>query len=245
YRACTDTDIALLSSLVSKTETGQVSLINPIFDNVSIITSKNRYWDKINHVGSNKFVQRTRQQLTNFYSLDTLTEAGVKNVLHISEKKRLNKILVQANNKINPGKQIALWNLNAESTCNKPGMLPLCIGMPVMIKKNIATELCMTNGAEGHVLGWQSSMIDMNNIEYPVLDIVYILLKDTAFSINIPGLPENVVPITRTSCPITCEFPNGHSQRINRDQVDIILNFAMTDYASQGRTRPITALSIM
>ncbi|KIJ51987.1 hypothetical protein M422DRAFT_157179 [Sphaerobolus stellatus SS14] len=123
-------------------------------------------------------------------------------------------------------------------------MLPLCIGMPVMIKKNIATELCMTNGAEGHVLGWQSLMIKMNNREYPVLDIVYILLKDTAFSIKIPGLPENVVPITRTSRPITCEFPNGHSQRINRDQVDIILNFAMTDYASQGRTRPINVVDL-
>ncbi|KIJ39971.1 hypothetical protein M422DRAFT_174401, partial [Sphaerobolus stellatus SS14] len=140
--------------------------------------------------------------------------------------------------------QMALWNLNPENSDNKPGILPLCIGMPVMIKKNIATELCLTNGAEGNVVGWKSSVLRMNNEDYPILNTLFIALKDTPFKVQIPGLPDNVVPISRSARPVLCEFPNGQLQRINRNQVDVILNFAMTDYASQGRTRPINVIDL-
>jgi hypothetical protein len=34
------------------------------------------------------------------------------------------------------------------------GKLYLCIGMPVMIRNNSATELCITKGQEGTVAGW-------------------------------------------------------------------------------------------
>ena len=36
------------------------------------------------------------------------------------------------------------------------GKLHLCIGMPVMIRNNSATELCIPKGQEGIVAGWQS-----------------------------------------------------------------------------------------
>ena len=39
-----------------------------------------------------------------------------------------------------------IWNLTPKYTDNIPGVLELCIGMPVMIKFNEATELCATNG---------------------------------------------------------------------------------------------------
>jgi len=37
------------------------------------------------------------------------------------------------------------------------GKLSLCIGMPVIIRNNDATELYITKGEEGHVVGWQGS----------------------------------------------------------------------------------------
>ncbi|KAJ7907713.1 hypothetical protein B0H13DRAFT_1618208, partial [Mycena leptocephala] len=37
------------------------------------------------------------------------------------------------------------------------GKLSLCVGMPVMIKNNDATELCITKGQDGTVAGWQES----------------------------------------------------------------------------------------
>jgi hypothetical protein len=56
-------------------------------------------------------------------------------------------------------------------------------------------------------------------------------------NINIPGLPENVVPIIQTSKNIQCTYLNDSSDSIEQQQVPILPNFAMTDYASQGKSR--------
>ena len=52
--------------------------------------------------------------------------------------------------------QEVLWSLPYACTENMPGILNICIGMPVMIKKNIATECGVTNGAEAKVVGWKT-----------------------------------------------------------------------------------------
>ena len=46
------------------------------------------------------------------------------------------------------------------------------------------------------------------------------------------------MPITRMTTDIVCTHMNGKTVSISRSQVPVLLNFAMTDYASQGRTRP-------
>jgi len=55
-----------------------------------------------------------------------------------------------------------MWNLSHSSTEHHPGILALCKGMPVMIKRNEATECCVTNGAEAIVVGWNSHVITGN-----------------------------------------------------------------------------------
>ena len=52
--------------------------------------------------------------------------------------------------------QNMLWDLEHNPTDHIPGKLSLCIGMPIMIRYNIATELCITKGQEGDVAGWES-----------------------------------------------------------------------------------------
>ncbi|KAF8811674.1 hypothetical protein BYT27DRAFT_7088969 [Phlegmacium glaucopus] len=37
-----------------------------------------------------------------------------------------------------------------------PGKLSLCLGMPIMIRNNDATELCITKGQEAYVVGWDA-----------------------------------------------------------------------------------------
>ena len=44
-----------------------------------------------------------------------------------------------------------LWDLEHNATEHVPDKLTLCIGMPVMIRYNITTELCITKGQEGTV----------------------------------------------------------------------------------------------
>jgi hypothetical protein len=56
-------------------------------------------------------------------------------------------------------------------------------------------------------------------------------------SLQLPDLPENVVPIARHITATKCHLPNDDTLTILRDQVLVLPNFAMTDYASQGRTR--------
>jgi hypothetical protein len=56
--------------------------------------------------------------------------------------------------------------------------------------------------------------------------------------IHVPGLPENVVALSKTPKNTWCSLPDDSTIQISREQVLVLPNFAMTDYASQGKTRP-------
>jgi hypothetical protein len=103
-----------------------------------------------------------------------------------------------------------------------------------MIKNNDATELCITKGQEGIVAGWQESYDEHGQ---RILDTLFVKLVDPPRKINIPGLEENIVALSRASKRIWCSFPNDMVVAILREQVLVLPNFAMTDYASQGKTR--------
>ena len=135
-----------------------------------------------------------------------------------------------------------LWNLS-HSSADKPvaGKLSLCIGLPVMIKSNVATELCITNGQEATVVGWQTST---GKQKQQILDVLFVKLKSPPKTIQVDGLPENVVPLTRSTVGITCKLPNDVTASISRSQVEILPNFSMTDFASQGKTRPYNPVDL-
>jgi hypothetical protein len=131
--------------------------------------------------------------------------------------------------------QDALWNLRHSASEHIPGKLSLCIGLPVMIRNNDATELCITKGQEGHIVGWKSGIGSRGQV---VLDTLFVKLYHPAKNINIEGLPENVVPLMKIKKSVKCTFPNGVSIPVRRSQVHVLPNFAMTVYSSQGKTRP-------
>jgi hypothetical protein len=56
--------------------------------------------------------------------------------------------------------------------------------------------------------------------------------------VKIDGLPENVVPLTRGNKTVECIFSSDLKEYIHRNQVWALPNFSMTDYTSQGKTRP-------
>jgi hypothetical protein len=104
-----------------------------------------------------------------------------------------------------------------------------------MIRNNDATELCITKGQEGHIVGWKSGTGSRGQL---ILETLYVKLDRPAKNINIEGLPENVVPLMKVKRSVKCTFPNGVSIPIRRLQVQVLPNFAMTVYSSQGKTRP-------
>ncbi|TFK58951.1 hypothetical protein BDN72DRAFT_781396, partial [Pluteus cervinus] len=227
YKACTADDIRCLKKRVHSFCPGRSKVTNKEFRNVSIITSLNIFKDTINELGSQRFAKETEQDLVDFYSEDTLST----NVDSDKPKGRRHKQKKIISTEV----QQILWNQPVStSDKNIPGKLSLCIGLPIMIRTNIATELCMTKGQEGTVYGWSASIGSKGQ---SILDILFIKLDNPPQSIKFDDLPENVVPIYKTTTATTCSLPNDTKISISRTQVEVLPNFAMTDYASQGKTR--------
>ena len=78
--------------------------------------------------------------------------------------------------------QDAVWNLQHSASDHIPGKLLLCIGLSVKIQNNDATELCITKGKEGHVVGWKSGIGSRGQL---VLETLYVKLDQPTKSINI------------------------------------------------------------
>ena len=121
-----------------------------------------------------------------------------------------------------------IWKLRPGATDHFPGKLSLCISMPVMIRNNDATELCITKGQEGFVVGWQSTKGPHGK---RVLDTLFVELYNPPQLVQIPGLPDNIVPIVKSTQKIKCVFPSDLKVFIERQQVCVLPNFAMTAHA--------------
>jgi hypothetical protein len=81
------------------------------------------------------------------------------------------------------------------------------------------------------VHSWQSSTGSQGQ---NILDVLLVELQNPPKPIKIDGLPSNVIPLTRTSSSIICSLSDDQLITLNRSQVEVLPNFAMTDYSSQG-----------
>ena len=195
--------------------------------------------DEINRLGALRFAEESNRNLVDFFSIDTLPSQDVKDP---SKKKKrcvrqmshsAHKELTE-HNKIDPNVQKILWEQPpCANTKLVPRKLSLCIGMPVMIRNNIAMELCMTKGQEGFVYGWQSLSVDGVDI----LDTLFVQLHDPPTPVKLDDLPLNVVPLAKNTVTTTCHLPDDSSIAVSHSHPDVLPNFAMTDFASQGKTR--------
>ena len=88
--------------------------------------------------------------------------------------------------------------------------------------------------------GWQASIGCHGK---PILDTLFVKLSNPSKTVHIEGLPPNVVPITWHSDKTICRLWNDQVITV-RNQVLVQPNFAMTDYAAQGRTRPDNVLEL-
>jgi hypothetical protein len=169
--------------------------------------------------------------LTHFYSED-----------HISSVQNDSKDRIKLIKKSHRAKNMTtdlqknVWNLpHSSADKHVAGKLSLCLSMPVIIKNNIATELGITNGQEGTIAGWQSCLGARDQL---MMETLFIQLKNPPRKIKIEGLPQNVVPLICTTNTIVSTLPDDSKIQISRKQVEILPNFAITDYATQGKTRP-------
>ncbi|EAU89805.2 hypothetical protein CC1G_09387 [Coprinopsis cinerea okayama7 len=137
--------------------------------------------------------------------------------------------------------QKVLWSMNPCTSDHIPAVLKICYGLPVMIRYNDATELCITKGQEGRVVGWDEGEGSHGK---PILETLFVELIDPPSKVQIPRLTVNVVPIPKSSNRVECLMPNDSVVRVERTQVNILPNFSMTDYASQGKTRTYNVIDL-
>ncbi|KAI5886735.1 uncharacterized protein SCHCODRAFT_01175257 [Schizophyllum commune H4-8] len=241
YAACTLEDITFLRSRVVGSNPFAPSLSDPKFRDVSIITAWNSEKDAFNELGAKRFAEDTGQELTSFYSCDTRASEDTVPAKK-KDKKRRRKATVQGGSGLSEPMQSVLWSSLPCFTGHVAGRLDLCKGMPVMIRSNIATELCITRGQEAIVYDWSMSR---GEDKQRILDVLYVKLVNPPKTVNIEGLEENVVPLTPHKEPrLRCQLPNDQVVTIERRQIPVLLNFSMTDYASQGKTRPVNVVNL-
>lgn len=139
--------------------------------------------------------------------------------------------------------QVKLWSQPPSTSEQIPSKLSLCLGLPVMIRYNEATDLCMTHGQEARVVGWTALKLPKWQARR-VLDTFYVELQNPPRGVKLPHLPKNVVPITPNVDTIEAQLPNDEYVTVARKQVPILPNFAMTDYSAQGKTREYNVVDI-
>jgi hypothetical protein len=155
YRSCTSDDIEFLRSRVTGPGQNRPKLAEKRFRNVSIITAWNSQKDRINEMGCARFAKATGQPLVHLYSVDKwVVYEDFPDKMTGRRRKRRSKVAENCN--ISPTDQEKLWDLPYHATDHFPGKLSICMGMPVMIRHNDATELCITKGQEGTIAGWQA-----------------------------------------------------------------------------------------
>ncbi|KAH9852843.1 hypothetical protein C2E23DRAFT_729753 [Lenzites betulinus] len=243
YCSCTKDDVELLLSRVCRPGLGSTLLNDPLLRSVSIITARNAHRDSINALRVEEFARLRGTPLVSFVSIDTW--AKTKDSSSVRRAQRQFREVVdpmRASNNIGPRMQDILWRLPPTLTDHHAGTLSLCKGMPILLKYNEATELCATNGAEAIVVDWRSHVLPNKN---NVLDVLFVELVNPPRPLQLPGLPPNVIPLTRTKKTVRCTLPIDDMQvSVSRDQVMVLPNFAMTDFASQGRTRTVNVVHL-
>lgn len=246
YKSCTQEDLNFLRTLIPSCNPA-LSLADPKWRDVSVITSWNTHKDQINDMNAKRFAHENKRPLSYFYSVDKQGRQSTG----IRKAKKNNMSNMQP---LNPAPRIrlttqvqdALWSSQPHTSEHIAGCLPLCIGMPIMIRNNDATELNITKGQEAIVRGWSSREIPSRPGKQ-ALEVLFVELQGKVVnknSVHLPYLPKNVVPLTRITNSIKAILPNDSSISVTRQQVPVLLNFAMTDYASQGKTRPINIVDV-
>ncbi|KZP05531.1 hypothetical protein FIBSPDRAFT_700891, partial [Athelia psychrophila] len=236
YKSCTDVDIAYLKMRVAGRGLNSPKLAQKECRNVPVITAHNLQKDHINLMGAHRFARETGQQITSFYLVDSF-RGGTTQDMTLKAARARNKKVVDGkhfSNCIPPEQQEIIWSLEPKYTNHKAGRLDLCVGMPIMLRYNEVTECCMTNSANTVVVGWSA---DGDLANRPTLNTLFVELVNPTRNVQLEGLPLNVVPLVKRSDPVEVVLLNGNHLCITRKQVPVLLNFAVTDYRSQGQNR--------
>lgn len=134
-----------------------------------------------------------------------------------------------------------------------PYRVEIALGMKVMVTDNLETDLDITNGARGEIVGIVLDKDEPPVGDSPVVKLkhlpAYILVKlSRTRATRLDGLEDCVIPVqpTATNYRIKIATNDGKSiqRTIRRAQFPITAAYAFTDYRSQGQTIPYVLVDI-
>ncbi len=131
---------------------------------------------------------------------------------------------------LTPSKQKQLDNLTYTQAGSLPKELELFAGLPVMLTKNTAVEMGLTNGSMGTV-----TRIHFEKDQH-IPKYVVVKFPDTTCP-KLPNLENKEIPIFPIHSSFQYKFPGTtKSTTIRRTQLPLVSAYSYTSYKSQGKT---------
>ena len=230
---CTNSDVGLIRGRVI----GNFSECLDSFSNNRIITPGNELVMEINKLFATNHAQN-------------------QTVLVTTAKDRIGR------NKVPADLEKMIKKLPPSKTANLPGELPMYVGMPIFLTKNIAVELGLTNGTTGIIRsihlqnGENIHDAGFHDIRFKDADCIVAELDDITVK-PLQGLDENHIPIfprkETFSLEIKGKKDNGKKSKkskkkgisLKRDHFPIVPRFACTAHKSQGMTLPKATVDLV
>ena len=233
-----DKDLKMLRTLIiGRRPENDVDFSKEPWSEAPLITPRHAVRNQWNAAATRKICKRLGQQLFICPSKDTYQNRE----LNHQEKCALEAHRGRKGARLNGSKDL-------------PHQVELAIGTKVMVTDNVETDLDVTNGARGEIVG-----IVLHENEPPIdkaKAVVklrylpsYILVKfSRTRASRLDGLEAGVIPIEpiTTTYRVRVNTNNGKesTRTFKRSQFPITLAYAFTDYRSQGQTLPYVIIDI-
>jgi hypothetical protein len=242
-------DIALLDSVtLTNPNCRPTDFSSDMWRDCVLITPRNAVQIRWNRESVEEHCRRTGEQLLVVKALDTCMDQGVRRPISLGEKYLSMR---NAGSGRNPFK-------GSRGKNGLPDEVQMCIGMKVMVTLNVNTDIDVTNGAQGVIVG-----IKLDPHESPfsptepqvtlALLPAYILVKlDRTRASTLPHLEAGVIPVVPAAKSYSITIPimqsDGQIKPIKRNvkrlQFPIAPAYAFTDYRVQGQTLKSAVIDI-
>ncbi|PSS32204.1 hypothetical protein PHLCEN_2v2028 [Hermanssonia centrifuga] len=231
--------IDILRSLVLTNPDAAVNFVDGPWTEASLVTPRHAVRARWNQQAARKFAG-DRQQVVFICSAEDTVKQGKDRSQALSLAERYAVACRAAGGRGNQRKEL-------------PREVELFVGMKVLVTNNLETDLDLTNGARGEVVG-----ITLDSDEPPTSATSVVHLKKLpAFILvkmartrasQLAGLPAAVVPVetvtTTFSIKLFTREGKSFQRTVHRRQFPVTPAYAFTDYRSQGQTLPYVIVDI-
>jgi ATP-dependent exoDNAse (exonuclease V) alpha subunit len=149
--------------------------------------------------------------------------------------------------------KVTVAGMKLEDTKHLPHRIEICLGMPVMVTLNLATEADLANGSRGVIHdivldpreNTDGTDVDENGIvrlRYPPAMIIF---RPFHFEFEpFPGFEPGLIPLFPSEDHFNINYRHDPHTKVFRRQYPLCAAYAFTDHKGQGQTMPYVIVDI-